>query len=43
MTEVSRTGRAGSVSQLECQHIWKQSNLEVRKSKRVECTMCQKD
>lgn len=29
MAEVARTGRAGSVSQLEYQHIWKQSHLEV--------------
>lgn len=39
MEKVARTGRAGSVSLLECQHIWKQPHLEVRTSKgrTVEC------
>jgi hypothetical protein len=44
MAEVARAVRAGSASQLEYQHIWKQLHLEcVCVWGAGECAMCQKD
>lgn len=33
MAEVAGKGRAGSLAQLECQHIWKQSHRAVGESR----------